>query len=100
MIKAAPAFVLLASVSSVDRQTTGMDDERARRSAVLLVDEAVGKRGAVRPALEASGMPQNFLGCGCEQAFLMSPSLLEWVPEDHLVWTILEAVEETDLSDL
>jgi transposase len=43
-------------------------------------------------------MPQNFIECGREQAFLMPPSLLEWVPEDHLVWTILDAVEEMDLS--
>jgi len=43
-------------------------------------------------------MPQNFIECGREQAFLMPPSLLEWVPEDHLVWTILEAVEEMELS--
>ena len=28
----------------------------------------------------------------------MPPSLLDWVPEDHLVWTILDAVEEMDLS--
>jgi transposase len=26
------------------------------------------------------------------------PSLLDWVPEDHLVWTILDAVGEMDLS--
>jgi transposase len=44
-------------------------------------------------------MPQNFIECGREQAFLMPPSLLEWVPEDHLVWTVLDAVEEMDLSD-
>jgi transposase len=44
-------------------------------------------------------MPQNFIECGREQAFLMPPSLLEWVPEDHLVRTILEAVEGMDLSD-
>jgi transposase len=29
----------------------------------------------------------------------MPPSLRDWVPEDHLVWTVLEAVEEMDLSD-
>jgi hypothetical protein len=29
----------------------------------------------------------------------MPPSLLEWVPEGHLVWTVLDAVEEMDLSD-
>jgi transposase len=44
-------------------------------------------------------MPPNFIECDREQAFLMPPSLRDWVPEDHLVWTILEAVDEMDLSD-
>jgi transposase len=43
-------------------------------------------------------MAPNFIGCDREQAFLMPPSLRDWVPEDHLVWTILEAVEAMDLS--
>jgi transposase len=43
-------------------------------------------------------MPQSFIACDREQAFLLPPSLLEWVPEDHVVWTILGAVEEMDLS--
>jgi transposase len=30
----------------------------------------------------------------------MPPSLLEWVPEDHLAWTILASVEEMDLGAL
>ncbi len=28
----------------------------------------------------------------------MPPSVVDWVPEDHLVWTVLEAVGELDLS--
>jgi transposase len=44
-------------------------------------------------------MAPNFIECDREQAFLMPPSLLDWVPEDHLVWTILEAVEEMELAD-
>jgi hypothetical protein len=28
----------------------------------------------------------------------MPPSLLEWLPEDHLVWTVLGAVEQMDLQ--
>jgi transposase len=44
-------------------------------------------------------MAPNFIECDREQAFLMPPSLRDWVPEDHLVWTILGAVEEMDLSD-
>src|SRR5215211_5553380 len=45
-------------------------------------------------------MPQNFVACGREQQFLMPPSLLDWVPEDHLVWSILGSVEELDLRAL
>ena len=29
---------------------------------------------------------------------LMPPSLGEWLPEDHLVWTVLGAVEQMDLD--
>jgi hypothetical protein len=68
------------------------------RAAVLLVDEAVGKRRAVRRGWDDAGMAPKFIDCGREQAFLMPPSLLDWVPGDHLVWTILDAVEEMDLS--
>ena len=28
----------------------------------------------------------------------MPPSLLEWVDQDHLVWTVLDSVDELDLS--
>src|SRR5258708_10044265 len=43
-------------------------------------------------------MPQNFIKCSREQEFLLPPSLLEWLPAGHLVWTILDAVAELDLS--
>ena len=43
-------------------------------------------------------MSQNFIGCDREQVFLMPPSLRDWVAEDHLVWTVLEAVQAMDLS--
>src|SRR3984957_3668608 len=43
-------------------------------------------------------MAQNFIGCDRDQSFLMPPSLREWLAEDHLVWTVLEAVEAMDLS--
>ena len=32
------------------------------------------------------------------QLLLMPPSLAEWLPEDHLVWTVLGAVDQMDLS--
>jgi transposase len=43
-------------------------------------------------------MGARFIGCDREQVFLMPPSLRDWVPEGHLVWTVLEAVAELDLS--
>jgi len=45
-------------------------------------------------------MAQNFIECDREQAFLMPPSLREWLPEDHLAWFVLDAVAEMDLRVL
>jgi len=43
-------------------------------------------------------MPMNFIECDRDQAFLMPPSLRDWLAEDHLAWTVLAAVAEMDLS--
>ena len=43
-------------------------------------------------------MAQNFLACDREQELLLPPSLREWLPDDHLAWFILAAVEEMDLT--
>jgi transposase len=43
-------------------------------------------------------VPQNFLSCDREQELLLPPSLREWLPEDHLAWFVLDAVDEIDLS--
>jgi transposase len=43
-------------------------------------------------------VPQNFLPCDREQELLLPPSLREWLPEDHLAWFVLDAVDEIDLS--
>ena len=43
-------------------------------------------------------MPQNFIDCGREQAFLMPPSLRDWLAEDHLAWFLIETVGRLDLS--
>jgi transposase len=45
-------------------------------------------------------MGARFIGCDREQVFLMPPSLRDWVPEGHLVWTALDAVAELDLSSI
>ena len=43
-------------------------------------------------------MAREFVACDRGQLLLMPPSLVEWLPEDHLVWTILGAVEQMDLE--
>jgi transposase len=43
-------------------------------------------------------MAQNFIACDREQELLLPPSLREWLPEDHLAWCVLDAVDAMDLK--
>jgi transposase len=43
-------------------------------------------------------MGQSFIACDREQSFLMPPDVREWLPENHLAWFVLAAVEEMDLE--
>jgi transposase len=43
-------------------------------------------------------MPQNFIACDRGQSMLLPPDLMDWVPDDHVVWSILGAVDQMDLS--
>src|SRR5712692_9862591 len=43
-------------------------------------------------------MPQNFIACDRDQELLLPPNLREWLPEDHLAWFVLAAVDEMDVS--
>jgi len=43
-------------------------------------------------------MAREFVGVQRGQLLLMPPSLSEWLPEDHLVWTVLGAVDQMDLD--
>jgi transposase len=45
-----------------------------------------------------SGMAQSFIACDREQAFLMPPDVRDWLPEGHLAWFVLDAVEAMDLT--
>ncbi|MBK5331523.1 MAG: IS1182 family transposase [Ilumatobacteraceae bacterium] len=42
-------------------------------------------------------MSYNFVGVDREQLLLMPPSVADWLPEDHLAWFVLDAVDELDL---
>jgi transposase len=48
--------------------------------------------------LDHSGVPQNFLTCDRDQPMLLPPDLRDWLPEDHLAWFVIEAIEELDLE--
>lgn len=43
-------------------------------------------------------MAYNFLPCDRNQAYLLPPSLTDWLPQDHLAWFVLDAVGQIDLS--
>src|SRR5438874_671183 len=43
-------------------------------------------------------MARDFVACDREQLLLMPPSLTDWLPENHLVWTILGVVDAMDLG--
>jgi transposase len=43
-------------------------------------------------------MAQNFIACDREQELLLPPSLREWLPQDHLAWFVLDAVDALDLA--
>ena len=48
--------------------------------------------------LEGRMSEQRFLSGSREQAFLLPPDMREWLPPDHLVWAVCEAVERLDFS--
>ena len=43
-------------------------------------------------------MTQNFLECDRRQAYLLPPSLDDWLLADHFARFVIEAVEAIDLS--
>ena len=51
--------------------------------------------GAVKTILV---MGMRFIPCDRDQSFLMPPDLRDWLPENHLAWFVLAAVEEMDLA--
>lgn len=43
-------------------------------------------------------MGYNFVAEDHDQLFLMPPSITDWLPEDHLAYFVLDAVDEMDLT--
>lgn len=45
-------------------------------------------------------MAENFIAVDREQAWLVPPSIRDWLPEGHLVWFLLDVVAWLDLSGI
>jgi transposase len=43
-------------------------------------------------------MSYNFKECNRDQMFLLPPNIREWVKQDQLVWFVLDAVEQMDIT--
>jgi len=43
-------------------------------------------------------MAYNFLAVERDQVYLLPPSVADWLPEDHLAWFVLDAVDQMDLG--
>jgi transposase len=43
-------------------------------------------------------MSQNFITADREQVLLITPALVDWLADEHFVWTVLGAVEQMDLA--
>ena len=44
-------------------------------------------------------MAKGFRPVQRDQAFLLPPDMREWLPEDHLVWFVLDTVDVLDISE-
>ena len=45
-------------------------------------------------------MEKKFKECNREQMYLLPPSLLDWLPEDHLAYFIIDLMDHLDLSEI
>lgn len=89
------ALTTLAARSPSPRRSAGLHPRRTALSAISSTPLVVGSW--VTPILLAA--VSTILDHHVAQ-HLMPPSLTEWLPEDHLAWFIVDAVEKMDLAPL
>lgn len=80
---------------------TSSGDAALRALRPLHSREAVAQSRRFRPVVSRE-LPDaaELLGVACdrEQPFLLPPDVREWLPEDHLAWFVIDAVDVMDLS--
>jgi hypothetical protein len=65
-----------------------------RGCCVLTSPDGVGSVAAVLDG----GMAMGFRPVDRDQQFLLPVDMREWLPEDHVVWVLLEVVDHLDLA--
>ncbi len=48
--------------------------------------------------MRIKGMAYNFAACDRNQPYLLPPSLTDRLPDNHLAWFVIEAVEHIDIK--
>src|SRR5699024_9613779 len=54
--------------------------------------------GGVAGGLGGWGMAKSYRPVDRDQAFLLPPDMREWLPAEHLVWVVLDVIEQVDTS--
>lgn len=44
------------------------------------------------------GVGPSFVSGDREQGFLLAPDMREWLPAEHLVWFVIDVVDQLDLQ--
>src|SRR5699024_4626781 len=54
--------------------------------------------GGVAGGLGGWGMAKSYRSVDRDQAFLLPPDMRDWLPAEHLVWVVLDVIEQVDTS--
>jgi len=92
---------------AIDRHDPGLHQPRLRAQSEhrgeqvterpLVAADEPRDRGVIRNQI-GRDHPQNFIDCDREQGFSLPPDVREWLPEDHLAWFVIQAVDQLDLG--
>ena len=89
-----------ATVAGVDRLNgVCRANDPSHLHVIEPVAECVSVRGLGLAAWDDSLMAKGFRPVLRDQAFLLPPDMREWLPDDHLVWFVLDTIDALDVSE-
>ena len=69
-----------------------------RINQVAVAKSPGGVSDSGRRSAKYSGMARSYRPVIRDQEFLLPPNMVDWLPEDHLVWFVLDVVERLDTA--